>query len=400
MHRRHISSIPASLCLSAKTTALRWFRKQGDSRLLFHNYRYAAELVALIEQVADAEGLDEEGRHAAVIAGWLAFTGYATDYDQPARGALEALALLEQEHGRPLPLVRLCLTANVAALPANAPAAAEVFADAWQALHYASDDFKTVDALRHAEYELVKRTSVAAPAWRYRLWQELMAVRWYTDSGHRLFGGALARHIQALKERLARDRHLPPPTDAPDPLFQGIERNVPTSAIQTWLRSAYRTQINLSAIADNKAHIMISVNAILISIIISVLSYRNITETNPMILMPAVIFLVTGLVSLTFAILSARPKVTRMKGEPPRPDQLKRHLIFFGNFASLEEEEFERMMDLVMRNGELLYGNMVRDLYHLGRVLDTKYRFLTVSYNVFMVGFILTVLTFLVAFFA
>ncbi len=57
-------------------------------------------------------------------------------------------------------------------------------------------------------------------------------------------------------------------------------------------------------------------------------------------------------------------------------------------------------MDAVMRNGELLYGNMVRDLYHLGRVLDTKYRFLTVSYNVFMVGFILTVLTFLVVFFA
>ncbi|RMD70306.1 MAG: hypothetical protein D6818_09245, partial [Bacteroidetes bacterium] len=348
----------------------------------------------------EAEGLDEEARHAAVIAGWLAFAGYATHYDEPERGALEALAMLEQEHGRPLPLVRLCLTANVAALPTNAPAAAEVFADAWQALHYAREDFKTVDALRHAEYELMKRTTLPAPAWRHQLWQELMAVRWYTDAGHRLFGEALARHIQALKERLARDRHLPPPTDEPDAPFQGIERNVPTSAIQTWLRSAYRTQINLSAIADNKAHIMISVNAILISLIISVLSYRNITETNPMILMPAVIFLVTGLVSLTFAILSARPKVTRMEGEPSRPDQLKRHLIFFGNFASLDEETFERMMDAVMRNGELLYGNMVRDLYHLGRVLDTKYRFLTVSYNVFMVGFILTVLTFLVVFFA
>ncbi|RMF21352.1 MAG: phosphohydrolase, partial [Bacteroidetes bacterium] len=48
----------------------------------------------------------------------------------------------------------------------------------------------------------------------------------------------------------------------------------------------------------------------------------------------------------------------------------------------------------------LLYGNMARDLYHLGKVLDKKYRYLTISYNLFMVGFIATVLSFLVLLFA
>ena len=43
---------------------------------------------------------------------------------------------------------------------------------------------------------------------------------------------------------------------------------------------------------------------------------------------------------------------------------------------------------------------MTRDLYFLGKVLDKKYRFLTMSYNIFMVGFVATVLTFLFALFS
>jgi hypothetical protein len=39
---------------------------------------------------------------------------------------------------------------------------------------------------------------------------------------------------------------------------------------------------------------------------------------------------------------------------------------------------------------------MVRDLYFLGKVLDKKYRYLSISYTVFMVGFVTTVVSFLV----
>ena len=60
--------------------------------------------------------------------------------------------------------------------------------------------------------------------------------------------------------------------------FQGIERKIPGSAIQTFFRSNYRNHINLSNIADGKANIMISVNSILISVLITVLTYRNIAE--------------------------------------------------------------------------------------------------------------------------
>ena len=57
-------------------------------------------------------------------------------------------------------------------------------------------------------------------------------------------------------------------------------------------------------------------------------------------------------------------------------------------------------MEDVFNDSELLYGNMVRDLYYLGKVLDKKYRYLSISYNIFMVGFIATVGTFLIALFS
>jgi len=181
--------------------------------------------------------------------------------------------------------------------------------------------------------------------------------------------------------------------------FQGLEKKVPTSATQTFFRTNYRNHINLSAIADNKANIMISVNAILISVMVSILSYRNIPDTNPMVLLPIVIFLFTGLASLICAVLSIRPKVTGPAEGAITFEEAKKNVVFFGHFVRLDLEQYEDAVDAVLRDGELLYGNMTRDLYFLGKVLDKKYRFLTMSYNIFMVGFIAEVLFFLIALF-
>ena len=78
---------------------------------------------------------------------------------------------------------------------------------------------------------------------------------------------------------------------------------------------------------------------------------------------------------------------------------IKKNVIFFGNFSKLSVQQYEEAMDAVYRDSELMYGNMTRDLYYLGKALDKKYKFLSISYNIFMVGFIFTVTTFLAALF-
>ena len=118
-----------------------------------------------------------------------------------------------------------------------------------------------------------------------------------------------------------------------------------------------------------------------------------------MVLVPVIIFLIVGLTSLVFAVLSARPKVTSLNQGLTDIQARKRNLAFFGNFVTLSLDDFEEAMDEVLSDGSLLYGNMVRDRYHLGKVLDKKYRYLTIAYNIFMVGLIVTVSLFLFTFF-
>lgn len=227
--------------------------------------------------------------------------------------------------------------------------------------------------------------------------QELLNIRFQTTAGRAYWQEKLARAVLAQKKKLekqsrgavAASRHAP---------FAQLEPQLPVRGAQTYFRAIYRNHINLSAIADNKANIMISVNSILISVLITFLSYRNIAETNPAIILPVVIFLVTGISSLIFAVLSARPKVTNVNRNTG--SQPTRGLAFFGNFVQLSSEEFTAAMDEMFRSTTDLYDNMVQDLYHLGKVLDKKYRYLSIAYNIFMVGLIITVALFLITLFA
>lgn len=140
---------------------------------------------------------------------------------------------------------------------------------------------------------------------------------------------------------------------------------------------------------------MISVNSILLSVAISMLTYQSLMNRNPLFILPVIIFLVTGLTSLIFAILSSRPRVTSFVPAPGKDF----NPVFFGNFVHLSLDQYEAAVDAMLRDGSLLFGNMTRDLYYLGQVLDRKYRLLTFSYTVFMMGFVATVGAFLGAYF-
>jgi hypothetical protein len=101
--------------------------------------------------------------------------------------------------------------------------------------------------------------------------------------------------------------------------------------------------------------------------------------------------LLTGLASVIFAILSAKPKV---RGKISSLEELKMKkvsVLFFGNYSNLTIHEFESQMKELMKSQELLYGNMIRDLYFLGKVLNQKYKLLRYSYVAFMLGLIITV---------
>lgn len=162
--------------------------------------------------------------------------------------------------------------------------------------------------------------------------------------------------------------------------------------IETMFRTSYRTNMDLSGLADAKANIMISINGIIISIIIASISPK--IDTNPWLLIPTAVLLLSCLVSIILAVLAARPRVPSNVINLEDVRSGKANVLFFGNFVSMPESDYVIAMKELLVNTDRLYVNMIRDIYGLGTVLEKKFKLLRRSYNAFMVGLMLGVLLF------
>ncbi|HEY0055804.1 MAG TPA: Pycsar system effector family protein [Pedobacter sp.] len=184
-----------------------------------------------------------------------------------------------------------------------------------------------------------------------------------------------------------------------------LEKNNPNKAlkegrgIETLYRSVYENHINLSQIADNKAGIMISINTIIVSLVITLFgsgyTFSGQNEFGSLrFVIPMAVLLITSLLAVVFAILSSRPNVTtKEKYELSKKDS---SILFFGNFSQLQVREFVGRINELKEQRNELYDSMSVDIYHLGSVLVKKYRLLSWSYNIFMSGLVLCAVAFII----
>lgn len=166
--------------------------------------------------------------------------------------------------------------------------------------------------------------------------------------------------------------------------------------VESMFRLTARNQISLSSIADNKSNILISVNAIIMSVSMTVLVTRF--EEAPNIIIPTLIFLMFCLITIVFAILSTRPNISSGTFSKEDIKQNKVNLLFFGNFYNMKLDDYEWAIGELMKNDDNLYSIMIKDQFFLGKVLAKKYKLLRIAYNVFMFGIIISALAFAVAF--
>ena len=155
--------------------------------------------------------------------------------------------------------------------------------------------------------------------------------------------------------------------------------------------------MKLSGMADNKAHILLSINSIIISIVLSVL-VKNLSYL-PYLIFPTVVLVIVSLASIVFAVLTTRPKVSKGVFTAEQIHNREANLLFFGNFHKMEWESYEWGIKEMMYDKEYLYRSMTKDIYFLGKVLAAKYHYLNIGYKVFMFGMIGSVLAFGISFF-
>lgn len=176
------------------------------------------------------------------------------------------------------------------------------------------------------------------------------------------------------------------------------ESKIVEKTVNTMFKITITNHIRLSEIADSKANILLSVNAIIISIALSSLIPKLESPSNNHLIQPTFVLILFSVLSIIFAILSTKPKVTTGSFTREDINAKKINLLFFGNFYKMPYEEFEWAMKELMKDNDYLQSSMTKDLYYLGLVLERKYKLLRITYNIFMIGIVASVIMFVIAF--
>lgn len=170
-------------------------------------------------------------------------------------------------------------------------------------------------------------------------------------------------------------------------------QGTPERGIETWFRLASKNLYTRRQIVDTKSNILVTVNAIIISVVLGSL-YPRLGEDSHMIF--AVVPLVlTNLASIAYAIFATRPKLLA-KGAFVEEDihTKKAGLMTFDDFFKVDEDTYQAAVNRVMEDREFLYQTITKDVYRLGIDLNDRYRFIRIAYNIFLIGIIVSAFMF------
>ncbi|GAL84823.1 metal dependent phosphohydrolase [Sporocytophaga myxococcoides] len=367
-------------------------RDKLSPQYLYHNFYHTSEIVKSCNQLGKLAGLGTEELEILELAAWFHDTGFINGYKdheiESMRIAEDFLTRENYDKGKTAKVLSCIKATSRSEAPQNKLEMLLCDADF---SHAGDKEFTSKTMLLKLEWENIGMSSCSDEEWDKNQLKFLSSVSYYTREAEELYGAQRLSNIVTLKKRVETNRQ--------NEEKKNIKGKKPKRGIETMFRSVYRNHINLSSIADNKANMMISINTIIISLMLTVVGakfsfFGTSLKENPALIFPAITLIATSLGSVIFAIQSAKPKVTnRIERGDVRND--KHNLLFFGNFTHLSLSEFEVSIMEVMKEDVLLYSNMINDLYYLGLVLQKKYKLLRYSYTFFMVGLIVTVFVFI-----
>ncbi|MFL5810237.1 MAG: Pycsar system effector family protein [Flavisolibacter sp.] len=389
---------------SARHFVTELYTHQVKPEFVFHNLEHTEAVADAASQMADHYHLNDDDRFVLMLAAWFHDTGYSSGRADGHEDASVQIAtqFLEQQHVDNVTMQRVSSCILATHMPQSPVSQVEkILCDA-DLMHLSTGDFKAMNQLLKQERENLLGQKISKKEWRKHNIKFLEGHKYFTEYGQETLEPRKQENLSALKKK-NDDKDDPEEKIEAFPyislqLSKKEVANLQKSTergVQTMFRLTSHNHLQLSAMSDNKSHIMISVNSIIISIIISVL-FGKLAYYSEYII-PACVLLGVCLGSMTFAILATRPSVNKGRFTEEDIRNKKTNLLFFGNFHRMQLEDYQRAMNVMMKDGEYLNNSIVKDIYFLGIVLAKKYRYLRISYTIFMWGLIIAVVAFAVA---
>ena len=369
---------------------------------VYHNLSHTTDVVEAAKEIGKQSNLSDDDLEILLIAAWLHDIGLIETYDNHEIKSVELsksfLAGISYPQEKIETVVSIIASTKMPQSPSSL--IEQVMCDA-DLSHLGKKGYNAKTQLLRAEWEAMAGKKYSDSQWLRLNIDFLTSNKFYTNCAKLLYDEQKETNLSKLQKKFRKDFLEQPvnimnQANVPPIKEEKLKKEkLPERGIETMFRNTMRTHVEFSAMADNKANIMISVNTLLLTAIIAVLARK--LDANPHLIIPTAVITIVSLTTLIFATIATRPKITSGIFSKEDIEQKKANLLFFGNFFRMELKDFEWGMLELMKDQDYLYRSMIKDFYFLGQVVGKKYSYLRICYNIFMYGLIIAIIAFTVA---
>lgn len=380
-------------------------KDQLPKNYTYHTYIHTSETVEATEEIGRGINLPENELHIVILAAWFHDIGYIRQRENHEEISAEIAEEFLKSEGldqETIDQVKKCILATK--MPHDPHNAMEdTICDADMISLGSENQFQKSQLLRTEIFNSTGET-YADEVWLSRDVEFMIEHTYKTYYAQKKFHHQKVQNVFELQKKLRKlSKKKERKKQQKEKLkiekkkleFKESKDSKPDRGIETMFRVTLRNHINLSAIADNKANIMLSINALIISFVLTSMMPK--IGKFPYLAVPMLVLICTSILTIVYATLSTRPKITEGKFSKEDISNKTANLLFFGNFYNMDLEDFNLGFHEMMNDKEFLYDSLTKDFYFLGQVLGKKYRYLSICYIVFLVGLIASVLSFCVA---
>jgi len=390
---------------AVETYVLNYFHTHHVNGLVYHNLDHTKDVVKAAIQIANHYQLGEEDFFIVFTSAWFHDTGYFVDpIRHEEKGAENAVEFLEkhQVDGQVIEAVKKAILATK--MPQNPMNQNERIVCDADLFHLGTENCKLKSKLLHQEIEALCKKEISKKVWRLRDIEFMEHHEYHTDYCRLLLDDQKAKNIAKIKDKFnegvmsdMKKSHKEGKKEEKSIKADKHDKDEqPSKGVETMFRITSANNQRLSDMADNKAQLLITVNSIILSLIVSLLLRR--LEDNAYLVIPTFILLLVSLSCIIFSILATRPSIPKGVFTEEEVEKKKVNLVFFGNFYNMPLEHYMEGMKKVMYDREFLYGTLIKDVYSQGVVLGRKYKFIRTAYNIFMFGLITAVLAYVISY--
>lgn len=386
-------------------------------KIVYHDIEHTHRLIKVIKEIGSEENISDEEMELCLMAGWLMNLGFIemdhNDVDNPKdlfeeckkhNMRLGEAFLKEIEYPEARIDAVLAIMREGVFEDYNRSKLGAILSDAATS-DWALPEGKKLLKKLYEEFLLTGIVSFGKSSWYDAVLNYLYKHQYLTAYAKEQFNPKKKRLIEKVeKEKKSREKAdnqlIRKEMEISDEELKKLKKSLSSvngrdeRGIQTMFRTTSRNHYTISQMIDRKANIMISINAILLSLIMS--RIIGTIDTFCIHNSPILVILICSTISIACAILAITPPKTHGKFEESTVRNKEGNLLYFGNFHNMKLRDYEWGMLQMLNDHNYLYGSMIRDLYFLGQTLRVKSKLIRFSLGSFVIGIFAAVVFFFI----